>query len=103
MMRKLAWTTTVVRRSGSFAAGGVTVMLERRQNGEVAVIPAALQTSVTRDVTLGTSGAVTTASLQPSRAAEVNTLTAIQARPNSVIPNKTSRSSGRTRANSITD
>ena len=96
MIRKLVTTVTVTRRVGSLAAGPATVI-------DVGVMPAELHTSVARAVTAGTSGAVTTASLQPSRAAEVNTLTVIQARPNSVIPNKISRSSGRTRANSITD
>jgi len=96
---KLTSTATVTRRFGSLGAGGVTVI----DVIDAASMPAEVHTSLTRAVTAASSGAVTTASLAPSRAAEVRTFIVIQARPNSVIPKRRTRSSGRTSANSITD
>lgn len=93
---KSALTVTVTRRSGSFEAGPTQVI-------EVGTTPAELHTVVTRVVTAATSGPVTTASLQPSRAADVSMFTVIQARPNSVIPKRSTSRSGRMSANSITD
>ena len=88
-------TVTDNRRVGSIESGGVTVI-------PFTVKPAALHTSLTLMVTAFTSGAVTAAKRAPSRAADVKTLTVIHALANSTMPNKMMRSSGRTRANSIT-